>query len=71
MRLAPVSWSELVRRLRVLGFQGPYHEGKHPYMMKGNLSITIPNPHQKQISVDLPSRILKQAKISRKEWLRL
>ncbi|MCS6903580.1 MAG: type II toxin-antitoxin system HicA family toxin [Candidatus Bipolaricaulota bacterium] len=70
MRLAPVSWGELVRRLRTLGFQGPYQEGKHPYMIKGDLSITIPNPHQKQIGVDLLSRILKQAKISRKEWLR-
>ena len=26
------------------GFNGPYQEGKHPYMIKGNISITIPNP---------------------------
>ncbi|MEK6646990.1 MAG: type II toxin-antitoxin system HicA family toxin, partial [Candidatus Firestonebacteria bacterium] len=30
---------------------------------------TIPNPHRKEISVDLLIRILKQAEISREEWI--
>jgi len=58
-----------VRRLREFGFEGPYQEGKHPYMIKGNLVLTIPNPHRGEISTDLLSRILKQAEITRKEWL--
>ncbi len=30
-----VSWNELVRRLRKLGFEGPYlSSGPHPYFMK-------------------------------------
>jgi predicted RNA binding protein YcfA (HicA-like mRNA interferase family) len=61
---------DLVRRLRELGFEGPYRGGKHPYMVKGDLVLTIPNPHRKEISVDLLRRILKRAGISREEWLK-
>ncbi len=59
-----------MRRLRKLGFEGPYRGGKHPYIVKGNLVLTIPNPHRKEIGVDLLIRILKQAAITRKEWLK-
>ncbi len=52
-KLTPVSWAELVRRLRQLGFEGPFKGGKHPYMVKGDLVLTIPNPHRWEISVDL------------------
>jgi predicted RNA binding protein YcfA (HicA-like mRNA interferase family) len=68
-RLTPVSWNELLRRLRHFGFEGPYRGGKHPYMIKGNLVLTIPNPHRREIGVDLLSRLLKQAGISRRQWL--
>ncbi len=67
-KLSPVSWIELVRRLRKLGFDGPYQGGKHPYMLKDNLVLTIPNPHRKEIGVDLLTRILKRAEITREEW---
>ncbi|MCK4617925.1 type II toxin-antitoxin system HicA family toxin [Candidatus Aerophobetes bacterium] len=69
-KLSPVPWIELVRRLRKLGFEGPYRGGKHPYIVKGNLVLTIPDPHRKEIGVDLLIRILKQAAITRKEWLK-
>jgi len=69
-RLAPVSWKELVKRLRHLGFEGPYQEGKHPYMVKGNLVLTIPNPHRREISADLLSRLLRQAEINRDDWVK-
>jgi predicted RNA binding protein YcfA (HicA-like mRNA interferase family) len=52
-----------------LGFEGPYHGGKHPYMTKGNLVLTVPNPHRKEIGVPLLSKILKQAQITKVEWL--
>ena len=67
-KFLPVPWLVLVKRLRRFGFEGPYYSGKHPYMIKGNLVLTIPNPHRKEISVDLLSRLLKQADISREEW---
>lgn len=68
-RLTPISWRDLVRRLRKFGYEGPYQGGKHPYMIRGDLVLTIPNPHRKEIGVDLLRRILKQAEISREEWL--
>ncbi|MBC2699390.1 MAG: type II toxin-antitoxin system HicA family toxin [ANME-2 cluster archaeon] len=68
-KLTPVSWNVLVKRLNKLGFEGPYSGGKHPFMVKNDLVLTIPNPHKAEISVDLLSRILRQAKISREEWL--
>jgi predicted RNA binding protein YcfA (HicA-like mRNA interferase family) len=52
-----------------LGFDGPYSGGKHPFMVKGDLVLTIPNPHKGKIGVDLLKRILKQAKIPRDKWL--
>ena len=68
-RLSPVSWRELVKRLHKLGFEGPYQGGKHPYMIKGDIVITIPNPHRSDVSRDLIRRILRRAGVSRKEWL--
>ena len=67
--LSPISWANLVRRLNKLGFDGPYQGGKHPYMMRGDLVLTIPNPHRRDIGVALLSRILRRAGISKEEWL--
>lgn len=67
--LSPISWANLVRRLNKLGFDGPYQGGKHPYMMRGELVLTIPNPHRRDIGVALLSRILRRAGISKEEWL--
>ncbi|WP_353932270.1 type II toxin-antitoxin system HicA family toxin [Okeanomitos corallinicola TIOX110] len=68
-RLTPVSGNELVQRLRELGFEGPYAGGKHPQMRRGDLTVIIPNPHEGDISVGLLSRLLRQAGVSREEWL--
>ncbi|HWQ20994.1 MAG TPA: type II toxin-antitoxin system HicA family toxin [Methanotrichaceae archaeon] len=69
-RFTGVPWSELVRRLRKLGFEGPYlSSGPHLYFMsKGDLTVDLPNPHKKDIGVGLLQKILKQAEISREEW---
>ena len=68
-KFKPISWRELVKRLKRFGFEGPYQSGKHPYMIKGNLTLTIPNRHSKDISTDLLLRILRQAEIDKKDWL--
>ncbi len=70
-RLTPTSWSNLVKKLKQFGFDGPYRGGKHPYMVKGDLVLTLPNPHRKEISVDLLVRILRQADIDRNRWLEI
>ncbi|MEK7209116.1 MAG: type II toxin-antitoxin system HicA family toxin, partial [Patescibacteria group bacterium] len=54
----------LVRKLKKLGFIGPYSGGKHEFMEKGNLRLTIPNPHRGDIGVRLMSVILKQIDLS-------
>ncbi|MGA9377916.1 MAG: type II toxin-antitoxin system HicA family toxin [Phormidium sp.] len=67
-KLTPISWLDLVQRLRQLGFEGPYSGGKHPQMRRNDLTVIIPNPHQGDISVGLLQRILRQAGITREEW---
>ena len=57
-------------KLRKFGFDGPFRGGKHPYVVKGDLVLTIPTPHRKKISVALLSLILKHAGITREEWLK-
>ena len=68
-RLTPVSWRDLVKRLHELGFEGPYAGGRHPQMLRGDVTVIIPNPHDGDISVGLLSRLLRQAGVSREEWL--
>lgn len=67
-KLNPISQRKLIIKLKKFGFNGPYQEGKHPYMIKGLISITIPNPHKSDISKNLLSEILRQAGISTGEW---
>lgn len=66
--LKPVSWKNLVKRLKRMGFNGPYAGGKHLFLIKGELTLTLPNPHGKDIGIGLLSKILKQAGISKKAW---
>jgi predicted RNA binding protein YcfA (HicA-like mRNA interferase family) len=69
-RLSPVSWKNLVKRLRELGFEGPYAGGKHPQMRRDDLTVIMPNPHEGDIGVALLARLLRQAGVTRGEWLR-
>ena len=67
----PIKRDELVRYLKNAGFEGPCIGGKHQYMVKGQFRLTIPNPHQGDISRDFLARILRQAGISKDEWEKL
>ena len=64
----PIKRGELIRRLRRFGWDGPYQKGKHPFLIKGGVRLTIPNPHRGDIDWSLTSRILKEAGISAEEW---
>lgn len=68
-RLVPVSRTELVRRLRKLGFEGPFSGGNHGFMVRGPITVRVPNPHGSDIGVGLLKRILIQAGLSTDEWL--
>jgi predicted RNA binding protein YcfA (HicA-like mRNA interferase family) len=67
----PLKRRELVSALRRAGFAGLYSGGRHEFMQRGDLVLTIPNPHGGDISMGLLILILRQAGISRKEWERL
>jgi len=64
----PVKRKDLVRFLQKTGFEGPFSGGKHQFMIKGENTIRIPNPHQGDIGKELLLRILRQADISREIW---
>ena len=61
----------LIRALKQFGFNGPFSGGNHQYMIKEQLKLTIPNPHNGDISKGLLAQLLKQAGISREDWERL
>jgi predicted RNA binding protein YcfA (HicA-like mRNA interferase family) len=64
----PVKRRDLVRFLMQAGFRGPYSGGRHQFMVRGTITLRVPNPHQGDISRELLSRLLKQAGITRREW---
>jgi len=68
-QLTPITWKEFVSRMKELGFEGPFSGGKHPKMRKGDLVVTIPNRHEAEIGVGFLKRLLRQAGISKEEWL--
>jgi predicted RNA binding protein YcfA (HicA-like mRNA interferase family) len=70
-RFGPIKRRDLVGYLRKAGFEGPYSGGKHQFMVKANVTLHIPNPHQGDIGRELLVRILRQAQISRDEWEKL
>lgn len=70
-KLSPIKRKDLISKLRLFGYDGPFAGGKHEFMIKGTIRLTIPNPHKSDIGVELLNRILKQAKIDKEEWLKL
>jgi predicted RNA binding protein YcfA (HicA-like mRNA interferase family) len=67
----PIKRKELIKALKKAGFEGPHAGGKHEFLVKGELRLIVPNPHQSEISKDLLLRILRQADIDRAEWEKL
>jgi predicted RNA binding protein YcfA (HicA-like mRNA interferase family) len=68
-KLPPVSRRKFIQRLRELGFEGPYAGGKHPQMKRGEVTLIIPNEHVGDIGPGFLQRLLKQAGVSREDWL--
>jgi predicted RNA binding protein YcfA (HicA-like mRNA interferase family) len=65
----PISRRQLIRCLRRAGFSGPRGKGAHQFMTKGDLDLTIPNPHRRRdIGVGLLKKVLEQAGISKEQW---
>ena len=68
-KLPAVSRRRFIQRLHELGFEGPFAGGKHGQMKRGALTLIIPNEHEGDIGPGFLSRLLRQAGISREEWL--
>ena len=68
-KLPPVSRRKFVARLRELGFDGPFAGGKHPQMRRGNVTLIIPNEPAGDLGPGFLSRLLRQAGVTRAEWL--
>ncbi|MCX6621583.1 MAG: type II toxin-antitoxin system HicA family toxin [Acidobacteria bacterium] len=67
-----VKRADLIRCLRTLGFRGPYAVSRHQFMVRGDATLRIPNPHQGDIGTGLLPRLLKQAAMvaRRERWPR-
>ncbi|HLI89345.1 MAG TPA: type II toxin-antitoxin system HicA family toxin [Ktedonobacteraceae bacterium] len=70
-RPGPIKRKDLIHYLRQLDFEGPFSGGKHQFMVRENITLRIPDPHQGDIGEALLLRILKQANIERDEWEKL
>ncbi len=66
--LGPIRRRDLIRYLKRLGFDGPYSGGKHQFMIKDDITVRLPNPHQGDIGQEFLGRILRQARIDREQW---
>jgi predicted RNA binding protein YcfA (HicA-like mRNA interferase family) len=66
----PVRRRDLVAALKRLGFSGPFSGGRHEFMTRGSVTVSIPNPHRGDISIGLLAIVLRQAGVSRREWER-
>jgi predicted RNA binding protein YcfA (HicA-like mRNA interferase family) len=69
--LSPIARRELIRKLKKIGFNGPYSGGKHQFFKKDNSKIFIPNPHGKDIGIVLIDKIIKQLGISPEDFIKL
>ena len=67
----PIKRKDLLYYLKQSGFEAPYSGGKHQFMVRGDLTLRISNPHEADVGRELLARILRQANISRDEWEKL
>ena len=67
----PIKRKQLIKYFKKAGFSGPFSGGKHQFMVKNDLTIRIPHPHQSDIGRELLSKILRQANIDKNDWEKL
>jgi hypothetical protein len=67
----PIKRRDLIAALRAAGFTGPFAKRRHEVMIRGDVSVPIPNPHRGDIGKNLLAVILREAGISRDTWERL
>ena len=67
----PIKRRELLRCLRSLGFEGPFSGGKHQFMVRGDVTVRVPNPHQGDIGKELSEKATSGERAFGAKWLGL
>jgi predicted RNA binding protein YcfA (HicA-like mRNA interferase family) len=72
-RLVPLKPQEVIRKLRHLGFEGPYPGGRHIRMVDLETGRIVPVPFHKgqDVSVGLIKTIIGELGITNEDWLNL
>lgn len=74
-RVVPITRREFIRRLRLLGFEGPYSGGKHDFMRRPSDSVKLALPRDdaksREIGVELQKRVLREIGASTAQWMGL
>jgi hypothetical protein len=52
-QVKPIKRKDLIFYLKKFDFIGPFSGGKHEFMIKGNIRLTLPNPHKGDIGKGL------------------
>lgn len=60
IKITPLSRREFLKKLKKMGFEGPYSGGRHEYYRKNQQKIFVPNPHGKDLGVLIIREIIKQ-----------
>ena len=69
LRLTPVRRTDLVKRLRKLGWKIERQGGRqHTFVVKDDVAVRIPNEHHTDIEAYHLQPILRETGITRKEW---
>ena len=67
-RFETVLRSEFVRCLREGGFEGPFLEGRHYFMLRGEHVFCIPGKEETEIGPQYLARLLRHAGLDLDEW---
>ncbi|MBI4674850.1 MAG: type II toxin-antitoxin system HicA family toxin [Chloroflexi bacterium] len=69
-KLSPLKPQQLIQKLRVLGYEGPFPGGRHVLMIHRTTRKVIPIPMHKgkDIKVGLIRSIIREVEITLDEW---
>lgn len=46
--MSSINYNKFIKKMRKLGFEGPFSGGKHLFMTRGDVDVMVPNPHGRQ-----------------------
>jgi predicted RNA binding protein YcfA (HicA-like mRNA interferase family) len=72
-RLSPEKPREVIRKLRELGFEGPFGGGRHVFMRhpETRVKISVPVHQGRDVPIGTLAAIIKQAGSTVDQWLAL